>query len=227
MADPLLASELFALANGLHCSGPQRCHWCGAAAGTDWPHDDLPALVGVRRLAARCPASHWICAGCMSWRRKSMTVCFLHGGFRDRQCAMNHSWWLTPSAARGLLFPEGRGILYEQLLDPPSIFSLSVITSGQQNFLQFNTVNMSSSPAEVPTTTPLHFTLNGVPHSYSTYELEQGLRYGAEGKEPGVQALIRTLGSWTLPAKDDPPSPRVGRPKKVYEGPPRSLRSGA
>jgi len=58
--------------------------------------------------------------------------------------------------------------------------------------------------------TRLDFTLNNIPHSYTVYELEQGIKLGPDGREPGVQAILRFLG--TPPATPEKPK-EVGRPK--------------
>ncbi|MDE2095657.1 MAG: hypothetical protein KGL39_00240 [Patescibacteria group bacterium] len=229
MSDPthsLLASEIFALAHESKCQGFSECHWCGAPCGSLWAHDDPPGIVGVKPLArmARRPGNPWICKGCWLWRRQRVTVNYLGGDFKDGQTAGHHSWWIEEKGAWALR-KESYPKLYEKLLAPPRHFVLSLlvtdpVVSGAiglapalTNHLQHCVANNVDS---LFPDTPLFFTVNGIQHQYTVYELEDGLRNGSEGKEPGIGALIRVLGTYPLPPKpgqDNEPRGR-GRPPK-------------
>ena len=78
-------------------------------------------------------------------------------------------------------------------------------------------VARANNVPEVLAGTEFVFTLNNAVHSYSPYELEQGLRHGKEGKEPGVRVLIELLGPHPLPP--EPPKPGDGTKGHLYPDP--------
>ncbi len=189
-------SELYAKTCNLKCEGSEKCHWCGAACGQFNLHDDVPFLPFVKSTQSpRYPFEKWICNGCYSWRRKSLTVNFLDGSFKDRQCPMTHSWLLTDIETIGLEKGMGKG-MYPILLAPPLRFSLSLVTNGKT--LNFIHLCMANDLPEIKANTELAFTLDNIPLAYTVYELEGGLRYGSEGKMPGVRALIDFFGKGDL-----------------------------
>lgn len=211
---PLLASELYATSQGHSCSGKEECHWCSAPCGRLDPHDDgLPTLAQYRpRTLAKRPGNAYVCRGCWLWRRQRTTVFFLSKGFRDGRCAMDHSWWITGEEAWAVRAPEDARALYEHLLEPPLLFCLA-LADGERNHLQQAVVNDLD---EVRADTPLRFTLNGIVHEYTVYELEDALRSNdPAGRRPGVGALMRLFGGHALPPRDERKKP--GRPRQDYE----------
>lgn len=195
--NPLRASELYALSQGVVCEGRFRCHWCGAACQGFWQHGEPPPVVGVRQKPlALVPSSPYVCAGCWCWRRTRVTVPFLSGGFKDGQAPAAFSWYVTERQAWAVRREDAKA-LYERLLDPPLRFALLLRTAdGPANLLQFAAGN---DLAEVHASTPLHFTLNNAAHAYTVYELSLALRKGPAGALPGVRALVELLGSYELP----------------------------
>jgi len=191
---PLRASEIFARSQSARCEGDDRCHWCGApcrggAAGLR--HDDPPPIPFVRsKSSARHPNGRFVCVACWLWRRRSVTVCYLPAGFRDRRFAPDHSWWITEHGAWGLR-PESAEALYGLLLKPPTRFVLALREGACDNWLHLAVAN--DNPV-VKADTPLHFTVNNIPHSYTAYELEQVARHQHAATPPGVAALIRLFG---------------------------------
>jgi hypothetical protein len=100
--------------------------------------------------------------------------------------------------------------LYPFLLNPPLCFCLSILRNEKTNPLQLAPVN---NLCEVKTDTTLKFLLDGKEFSYSVYELEEGLRSGTNGREPGVRLLIDWLGAWDVgPGMEEIRQGRRGRP---------------
>jgi len=205
---PLTASDLYAISCGYRNDGIWLCHWCGAKCSDRNEHDDAPRLIGVRRAVfARYPCNPWICNGCWLWRRQRITVTYLDGKWKDRQCPMDHSWYVTPTDAKAIR-PECHDQLARVLLNPPRCFSLSLVEPGEKNHLQLCQAN---DEVEVKGGTPLVFTLNGIPHSYTVYELDNALQDDNAHAGPGVLALIRHLGL-------------VRKERKLVEGKERGVR---
>lgn len=178
--------------------GKWKCHWCGAPCGDNWQHDDpYPNFFSKVRSNALHPSSAYVCKGCWLFRRPRITVMFLEGGFKDGQCPLRHSWWITEESAWGLEklkvmdeFKYGPR-MHDLLLKPPLKFSLSLV-DGMENQIHRACCNVNE---EVKADTLLKFTLNNVEMSYTVYDLEKGLANGGfEGHGPGVQALIRLFG---------------------------------
>lgn len=247
----LTAPELFALSLGEECTGNNACHFCAAPCSQRYHHDDLPPTVGVRsRSKARRAGNPWMCVGCHLWRqRKRITANWLGGGQKDGVWAANHSWLILdkkwgeldpgPYALRRDCFP----ILYRFLLKPPARWCLTLREdcktwlsgkkNGRENAFQVPDPSLTAPEnmlhvaevndvKEVLAGTSFQFTLNNVVHKYSPYELEQGLRHGKEGKEPGVRVLIELLGPFPLPPL--PPEPGFGaRGKPQPDGALRTL----
>ena len=213
----MLSSELYAVSQNTVCSGPEFCYWCSSPCNREYQHGDAPPIPFQKRHSlARKPSEPWICAGCYLWRQPSVTARFLLPAddkatrpFKDRQCPVNHSWLVTEQAAWAIIF-ESHAELYRRLLAPPKLFLLSLLSDKSiPNHLQLCQVN---EHAEVAADTPLAFTIDNIPHTYTVYELEEAIRNGPAGKEPGVQALCRLLGPFTLPSK--PVAEKTsGRPK--------------
>lgn len=199
----------------------EKCHWCGNPCEAINRHDDPPPIMGVRspRSSARMPGSHYICTGCFLWRRGSVTIPFLDDkSWDDRQSPQNHSWWLQETEARAIRLPNSTRtssadipILYNKLIHPPTqeAFCLAMVTSGYVSKLHQAKVNYTSSG--FTQNSPIHFTLNNAEHTYTVYELQEAMRTGKNGKEPGVRALLDTLG---------PPPSGVIKPEKITAGAP-------
>lgn len=217
-----LASQVYASSQGAQCCGPVECHFCSAPCKRLWNHDDPVGPFCRVQTTARRPANPYVCVGCWLFRRRSTTIWYIGGTFKDRQTPCENSWWMVDGHALGI--KEGNaGKLYESLLDPPLRFVLSLKTEedGRKNFLHLMECN---DHQEIRADTELKFTLNCTPLTYTIYELEQGLRQGPEGLNPGVGVLLRFLGPrenklWTEvrkePIKETPEEKnKGGRPKK-------------
>lgn len=228
MADyraPATASELYALSSNTVCEGPDECHWCGAPCHRRWAHDDLPPAIGRPKSQSRAkrPGNGYVCNACWTWKRPRVTAMFLGGGYKDGQCAENWSWYVAGNRASALRFgnPLDRDALYERLLDPPPRFFLSLRQEGP-NLLQYAILNTLDD--SFTASSPVAFTLDNKPLSYSVYELEYALANGPEGTEPGVQTLLRLFGmppkkeTLTFAAGEEAEAPvrrGRGRPPKV------------
>jgi hypothetical protein len=211
MSTPVGPGELFARSQGAVCEGKERCHWCLAPCSRAWPHDDAPPAAYVRSLeGAKNPTGPYACEGCRLHRRRSCTVWWLSGGLSDRQSLRKTSWWATPEGARAIR-KQDHEKLWELLLAPPPTFCLSLLESGRvDNMLHRCVVNDHKI---VTAETELHFTVDNVKHSYSVYELKEACKHGAEGKSPGVLAVVRVLGEHPLPDEKHVEH-RRGRPPK-------------
>lgn len=192
----MTASDLFAIAHSKKNQGDQECHYCASKCEKTFPHQDALPIPFVRSLTtALRPGNRWVCKGCWLFARKYITVRFLGGGFKDRQCLKNHSLWITPEGVWGLL-PTDAGLIYKHLLNPPLTFSLSLLSEPKvENLLQLMTCNDLS---EIIADTELKFTIDNKVHSYCVYELKEALRHGVDGKMPGVRALVERLGPHPL-----------------------------
>lgn len=234
--DVTTAPHLYARLCGADCQGRHRCHWCGSPCGEGFPHDDVPAHPGFARNPhkARHVSEPFICVGCWLWRRTRVTAHQLGGGYKDLQSPRKLSWLLAADGARSIDTDRDRGALLLFLIRPTLPFALLLLTDPKiANELHLAAVN---NPASLEAATPLTFTLNNVPHSYTVYELEEALRSGdPAGTEPGVQALCRSLATASvrdglkLPEPVVPAAPEEeakrgrGRPKNPAE--PRTAES--
>ncbi len=214
-AGTLSAPELYALSQGFKCEGDLRCYWCASPCPRMWPHTDPPRILGRRvdsRLI-RCPGNAYQCKGCWLFRRERITVRFLTNDseqpFKDTQCPMNHSWFITEKGAWGIRRKEDAAVLYETLLDPPLLFSLSLVSDKQRNHLQIAPVNAMT---EIKGDTPLAFVLDGASFYYSPYELETILTNGPSGTMPGTKALFDFFGPYKLGEEGITKRRKVGRP---------------
>jgi hypothetical protein len=188
------ASELYAISQGGKCTGNEECHYCGSPCERRWLHNEPPPVPFTKKKnTARRPSSLYICSGCWFYKMERITVRFLDNTFKDRQSPQNHSWLITKHEARAIDVPC-HDLVYPTLLSPPLTFSLSLRSDFTiPNLLQLQTVNHLD---KIQADTPLNFTIDHTPHTYTVYELEEGLKHGADGKMPGVQALIRYLGAY-------------------------------
>lgn len=203
------ASQLYAMSQGAKCQGSEECHWCLAPCERRWLHDDdLPIPFVRSKSTAKRPSSLYVCTGCWLYRMPRITVRYLNGKLKDRQSPEKHSWLITEQDAFSL-DPTDSPAIYNQLLSPPVRFALSFLTDrGTNNLLQLQLLNDLDT---VLADTPLHFTIDNIPHTYTTYELEEALRHGVEGKLPGVRALIEHLGPYQIP--EEKVKRGRGRPK--------------
>ncbi len=214
------ASELFALAHSTACVGPHECHWCAAPCKALWIHDEPPVLLFSRptgKSPARRPGNSYVCAGCLFWSRRSVTVRFLSGRFMDRKTAEDFSWLVTEDGALAVdpADPVDCVKLYEILLAPPFTFALLVKGDGPVA-LQLGVAN---DIGELRADTPLAFTVGNVTHSYTVYDLSQTLRNAESGgNEPGVQALVRAFGRPAIFQVKEEKKVRGGQLKKEEEG---------
>lgn len=199
----LTAPWLYARSQSTDCSGPEQCHWCTAPCkrlGTR-VHDDPPPAILTRWLTrARCRNSAYICEGCWQWGRRSITACFLGGGFKDRQAPKNHSWLITQEGAYAVLQPAqfitihgkspvGPHPLWDWLLNPDNSFVLS-IRGSEDNLLYLSPVN---DCIEIKGNTPLSFSHNNLPLSFTVADIEAA-RQSGQSNEPGVRRLIELFG---------------------------------
>ena len=185
------APQLLALSMGHNCAGPDECHWCGAPCQRIFVHDGPPPLPFVKNdPTARYPAHHYVCTGCRLFRRARNTVQFLDGkSYKDGQSLTDYSLLLSDYGIRGIR-KEDYPLLWENLLHPHPRFVLSLIDEGQKNHLQLALVNDFQ---QIRADTPLRFSYNNVPHSYTVYEIKEAIQSGGtEGKEPGVRVLAQS-----------------------------------
>lgn len=217
MSSTLRASELYAISQSNRCTGPEGCHWCGAACGRLWLHDEPPAILGVRRdRLALNPNGLYICIGCWLWRRKRVTVNFLphtdgNGAptYLDRQEAPKWSWLVTEAGSWALREGDAQALV-SFLVAPPLRFFLSLLDGNTPppNHLQ---MCLANNFEQIGGDTPLRFTINNIPHQYTVYELEDVLTGGGVvGKEPGVRALASFL-KLKIDAREV--KTKAGRPK--------------
>ena len=199
--------ELYATINGQVPHGAFECYYCGSKCSTflKVPREDLPIPCVKKPKFALRPGSKFLCIGCWLWKRGRITIPFLSGGWKDIQCPINHSWWMTKTEAFAIRRDnrEDCQALYEKLLDPPRCFMLSVVTdtlgTPPINRLQFAVVN--EIEGEMTAETVLTFTIDHLKLTYTPYELEMALDNPKEleGKSPGVRALLELLGDYTMP----------------------------
>lgn len=193
MSTPLRASQLYAISQGVNCEGRESCYYCGGPCTQGLLHTERRLSIGMKRtVPAKVLHSPYLCVGCWLFRRQRLTVSFLGGLYKDRQCPVNHSWWVTEKGAWGVGKADCAEV-YECLLDPPKKFFLSLLDGGSDNHIQLAVANDNQ---EVRADTPLNFTVNNIQHTYTTYELSEALKHGPDGKEPGVRALIKIFGNY-------------------------------
>lgn len=211
----ILASELFAMSQGGSCQGTEECHWCGAPCERLFTHSDPYPIPFVRtKSPAKRPGNPYICTGCWLYLRGRVTVSFLGGGFKDGQCAANHSWWITETEAYAIR-KEGAETLYEQLFHPPLRFVLALVSSGTINHIQHAVLNDHS---EIRADTTLTFTYDHSPHHFTIYELKEALKTsGMSGKPAGVRKLIELFGPYDI--NEQPEKRGRGRPRKYQDEP--------
>ncbi len=232
------ASFLYASSQGSkNTSGPYQCHWCGAMCGSFMRHDDsLSREIGIpfSRNGAKHPGNPYVCTGCWLWQRKRITIHYYHPEpvtsgmplglgstitLKDSQAPRNHSWWITEEGA-WCITPNNGLILQKALLTPPLRFTLMLL-EGIDQINHLHKAILNDLP-EIKADTPLGFTINNIPHTYTVYELEQAIKNGPECKSPGINSLFKILNLHTEkpPISDDddlcfdkqPVKNPVGRP---------------
>lgn len=218
-----LASQLFAKVHSRECKGTRECHWCGGSCTDKWVHDDVAPIPFERsKTTAKRPGNSYICEGCMLYHKNSVTVRYLIGGLKDRQCFSNWSWFMTLDGI-WVIKPLDHQELYNKLLAPPPVFCLTLTDGTIKPLIQLCLVN---EVKEMKADTLLKFTFNNIPHTYTIYELEQAIKTGSDGKMPGASALIRYLGKCERLA---PPvieeKKERGRPIKKDDSPYRKIKT--
>lgn len=210
----LKASQLYARANGSECSGPFRCHWCGAPCKSLFRHDDPPPSPFTRSSsAALYPSEGYVCFGCWCFRRKRTTVRFLCGDFLDGRSPMDFGWFVTPKGAWAVS-PRCLPLLADEMTAPPPRFFLALLSFPSPSSRAAPPVNhlqlaVANDLQEVTAGSTLYFTLDGVVHDYTIHELEAGVRQGPQGRPAGVRLLLSLFG--LEPAAPDPIlEPRAG-----------------
>src|SRR5215472_11886568 len=101
----LTAADLFAFSQGScnNSSGFWKCHWCGSDCSSEFTHNDVAPIPFFRtKTSAKQPSQPYQCVGCWLWQRPLVTTHFLGGGWKDRQTAKNHSWWITREEAKAI-----------------------------------------------------------------------------------------------------------------------------
>jgi len=203
--------DFYITTQGMKNEGIFECYWCGAKCQQGFPHQEPDPYLGVKRTyLAKRPANKYQCLGCFTFRRTRVTIPFLSGGFKDGRSPLDYSWWISESEVRAVT-DKCHKHLYEKLLQPPLKFVLSLLNDPKsKNHLQLAIVNELS---EIKADTPLCFNLNNTTMKYTIYELEEALRHGSVGKEPGVQALTKLLGPHNLPPKPED----IRKPGRPFE----------
>ena len=197
----MTASELYAMSQGSKCEGPHSCHWCGAPCKPLWRHDDASNIPFQRTTnTAKKPNELYICIGCWMFRRSRITVKFLDGHFLDGKSPIHYSWWITTKGAWAIEGLADLRLLLDEITGPPTTFALLLLSeppppskgipTKSTNFIQLAVAN---NLTEIKQDTPLQFTLDGVVHYYSVYELEQGINHGHQGRPGGVRVLIELM----------------------------------
>lgn len=196
-------SQFFAEVCGKKCKGQYRCRWCGTEC-TDTYNEFMWVETKPIKEYCKCPGNHYVCTGCYLYRRQRQTLFYMNGKYKDRQCARDHSWVLTPNGLN--ILPKPEPMLLDFLLNPPTRFALSLIDT-LPNQIQLAQLNDFK---EITADTPLTFTMNGRIMSYTVYELREALDHGQQGKEPGVRLLLSLVGE--LPKKAPQEKRDRGRP---------------
>lgn len=185
------APQLYAMALGNPCCGPESCHWCGSPCERRWTHDE-PLRLAYRASVsqAKLPSSPWICRGCWFFRMPKVTVRYPDGSFSDNKTPKKNGWLLTEWDAFAVR-PEDHEAVWKVLRAPPLRFAL-VLRKGAETLLHVARVNDFS---EIRMETELAFTVDNRPMTYTVYELEEAIKTRqVEGKEPGVRALVEYFG---------------------------------
>lgn len=212
------APQLYALSQNRPCEGKERCHWCGAPCGQLNRHDEPPPPImrSARKLStAKVPSSAWICNGCFNWRRQKTTMVFPDRSYQDGQRAELFSWLIDEKGTAAVRQSKDQSTVWQYLLHPPTQrgFCISLVTSGQPNYLHQAVPNFTSSGFTAAS--PITFTLNNVQHQYSVQELEGAVRTGVtNGKEPGVRVLLDWLGPPPSGLVKPDPNAKNGRPEE-------------
>lgn len=220
---PLTAAMLYARAQGHECTGMFKCHWCGSPCSNHICHDDPPPVPFQRsNSTAKFPSEPYVCVGCQCWRWPKMTVVFMDGEYKDGQTAKNHSWFITPGNAWAIkLGKDGQACcekLYEILIDPPLRFALA-LRGDEYKVDTLIQLAIANDPGGILADTPLAFTIDNIPHSYTIYELTEAIRNGPSYYGPGVRALWRLLGEPPAQLKEKFPG-RTDRDEKKGRGRP-------
>ena len=137
----------------------------------------------------------------------------------DGQAPKDHSWLIQPSSAKAV-HPAGGQELLEILLNPPEQFALMLLTSPRVEgdgkvMLPFENrlhLGIANDVPELKANDLVRFTVDNVPHQYTVYELKEALKFGPDGKEPGVRVLFDLFRFPVTPPKTEEPKSTGGRP---------------
>lgn len=226
------APDLFALAMGVPNRGDHACYWCGSAAEKDSRHKYPAPMIGQPPLQhVKFPRSPFICRGCARFRKPSVTIFDLAGGFKDGQQYENHSLWMTRMGC-AMVAPTQRRMVYDLLLNPPLTFALSLLTGATKEKTRLQGLFVNDH-AEIKADTPLYFSIDNMRVGYTVYDLQNALKLGAEGLEPGIRMLVDHCGplhdTSFEPTDEPPPEEKRGRgrpPAKPEDDPRRVVRGG-
>lgn len=195
----LTAAMLYALSQGRECKGKWFCHWCGSPCDNSQIHDDPPPIPFARSYStAKRPAEPYICIGCWLWRQKSMTISYIGGGIQDGQCPKDHSWLITDKVALALRSGKEKEKDFEELwrflIAPAKRFTI-MLRDPKDKIDSLIQLAIANNPGGILADTKLHYTLNGIPHFYSVYELIESLKNRNGHSSPGITALWNFLGN--------------------------------
>lgn len=140
--------ELFAIALGRTCAGPNRCLTCGAACGEEFPTTAVIRDTFTGWAEVPYPTSPWVCPGCVLAFADRATLTLLDG--TDRQIAKNairsFSWFLTPTAARAGTKADLARWRELLLTPPPAPWACVLSDRGQKHLIYRGVVNRGTEP---------------------------------------------------------------------------------
>lgn len=217
----MLPSMLYAASQKRECKGNpnDRCHYCAAPCDRSHIHEDYQPP--FQKVAIRAvPNSPWECEGCWLFHRTRVmatSVSWKKGEDRHFYHLVKQNWWITEEAKIIVLDdPRDRAAMRDLLMKPPKLFMMMLLREKTECELHLGIVNHHQ---EVQLDTKLGFTLDGVPHYYTVYELESAVRNGSEGTKGGTRLLAEMFAPWSLPPLvevDEPP--KRGRPPTKPDG---------
>ena len=198
----LTATQIYTLSqNKKPSKGKESCHFCSSPCDLSLVHNEPKADIGTKRTyLAKMPGSPYTCLGCWLFRRPRLTIRFLDKTYIDGKCPIDWSWFITETEALSFKSINMSPFVYKILLNPPLKFVLAIVEDSIKNHPQ---LMVSNDLESIEKDTKLNYTFNGRHFVYTIYELEQALRHGTQGIEPGVQELVRRFGPHQLPAEEE------------------------